>query len=66
MVLRQCACSEKTLSGSLVGANVHEAPSRTQARICKFDVLQVVDGRIVEITSFGRALADQFGFPEHL
>jgi RNA polymerase sigma-70 factor (ECF subfamily) len=41
-------------------------PGDPQARICRFDVLRVADGRITEITTFGRALADQFGVPEHL
>jgi RNA polymerase sigma-70 factor (ECF subfamily) len=38
-------------------------PGEQRARIFKFDVLRVVDGGIAEITTFGPALAEQFGVP---
>jgi RNA polymerase sigma-70 factor (ECF subfamily) len=41
-------------------------PGHARARIFKFDVLRVVDGRIAEITTFGPALVEQFGVPEYL
>jgi RNA polymerase sigma-70 factor (TIGR02960 family) len=41
-------------------------PGQQRARIFKFDVLRVVDGRIAEITTFGPALAEQFGVPEYV
>jgi RNA polymerase sigma-70 factor (ECF subfamily) len=41
-------------------------PGEQRARIFKFDVLRVVDGAIAEITTFGPALAEQFGVPEYI
>jgi RNA polymerase sigma-70 factor (TIGR02960 family) len=41
-------------------------PGDTQFRAFKFDVLRIVDGRIVEITTFGRLLFPAFGLPETL
>ena len=41
-------------------------PGETRARLFKFDVLRVVDGRIAEITTFGPELAEHFGVPDHL
>jgi RNA polymerase sigma-70 factor (TIGR02960 family) len=41
-------------------------PGERQARLFKFDVLRIVDGRIAEITTFGPELAEQFGVPSHL
>jgi RNA polymerase sigma-70 factor (ECF subfamily) len=42
------------------------APGEERARLFKFDVLRVVDGLIVAITTFGPELGDQFGVPEFL
>jgi RNA polymerase sigma-70 factor (ECF subfamily) len=41
-------------------------PGHRQARLFKFDVLRVVDGRIAEITTFGPELAEAFGVPTEL
>jgi RNA polymerase sigma-70 factor (TIGR02960 family) len=41
-------------------------PGAERARLFKFDVIRFVDGAIAEITTFGPALAEQFGVPEFL
>jgi RNA polymerase sigma-70 factor (TIGR02960 family) len=38
-------------------------PGADEARLFKFDVLRLVDGRIAEIIAFGPELAEQFGVP---
>jgi hypothetical protein len=38
-------------------------PGNAEARLFKFDVLRIVDGRIAEITTFGPELGEQFGLP---
>jgi RNA polymerase sigma-70 factor (ECF subfamily) len=41
-------------------------PGDERARIFKFDVIRFVDGAIAEITTFGPALAEQFGVPQYV
>jgi RNA polymerase sigma-70 factor (ECF subfamily) len=41
-------------------------PGAAQARLFKFDVIRLVDGRIAEITTFGPELGEQFGVPAAL
>ena len=41
-------------------------PGQERARLFKFDVLRIADGRIAEITTFGPELGEQFGLPAYL
>jgi RNA polymerase sigma-70 factor (TIGR02960 family) len=41
-------------------------PGEERARLFKFDVIRFVDGAIAEITTFGPALAEQFGIPDYV
>jgi RNA polymerase sigma-70 factor (ECF subfamily) len=47
-------------------ASYLRAPGDTAFRAFKLDVLRVADGKIAEITTFGRVLFSQFGLPEVL
>ena len=47
-------------------ASYLRAPGDDAFRAFKLDVLRVADGKIAEITTFGRVLFPQFGLPEVL
>jgi RNA polymerase sigma-70 factor (ECF subfamily) len=47
-------------------ASYLRAPGDTAFRAFKLDVLRVANGKIAEITTFGRVLFPQFGLPQVL